>query len=153
MKNEFFLFSNKQKNVSGTANVLIDSLAPFNGVVETFATNGEEVYVNARQQFDATRSGSLTFRFKADITNGKHDYEADSGLSIFYSLVEKSDDWTKITPYPAVYGSGAVTVSFDYAKGTLAVGFDLEVQNHSTEPKLKAIGAFRDVSGLEHVKK
>jgi hypothetical protein len=153
MKNEFFLFSNKQKNVSGTANVLIDSLAPFNGVVETFATNGEEVYVNARQQFDATRSGSLTVRFKADITNGKHDYEADSGLLVFYNLVEKSAGWTKITPYFAVDGSGAVTVSFDYAKGTLALGFDLEVQNNPTEPQLKAIGAFRDVSGLEHVKK
>ncbi|QAX83456.1 hypothetical protein C2E19_06195 [Pseudomonas sp. DTU12.3] len=153
MKNEFFLSSKQQKDVSGTANVLIDSLAPFNGVVETFVTNGEEVYVIARQQFDATRSGSLMFNFKTDITNGKHDYETGSGLYIFYNLIEKTDDWEKLTPYPAVYGSGTVTVSFDYAKGTLAVEFDLEVQNNSTEPKLKAIGAFRDVSGLEHVKK
>ncbi|KIF59611.1 MULTISPECIES: hypothetical protein [Pseudomonas] len=153
MKNEFFLFSNQQKNVSGTGNVLIDSLAPFNGVVDTFITDGEEVYVSARQQFDAKRSGSLTFRFKADITNGKHDYEADSGLSISYALLEKVEGGTKITPFPAVYGSGTVAVTFDYDKGALAVGFNLEVQNSPTEPRLKAIGAFRDVSGLEHVKK
>ena len=57
MKNEFFLFSNQQKNVSGTGNVLIDSLAPFNGVVDTFITDGEEVYVSARQQFDANDQG------------------------------------------------------------------------------------------------
>ncbi|PTT31244.1 hypothetical protein DBR18_07710 [Pseudomonas sp. HMWF021] len=153
MKNEFFLFSNQQKNVSGTANVLIDSLAPFNGVVGNFVTNGETVYVNAHQQFDARRSGSLTFWFKADITNGKHDYEAGSGLHINYALFEKVDEGTIYTPFQAVYGSGIVSVTFDYDKGTLAVGFDLEVQNNPDEPRLKAIGAFRDVSGLEHAKK
>lgn len=153
MKNEFSLSSKKQKNVSGTANVLIHNLAPFNGDVKTFVTNGEEVHVIAHQKFDATRSGSLMFSFKADIINGQHDYKDGSGLSIFYNLVEKIDDREKITLYPAVDGSGTVTVTFDSAKGTLAVDFDLEVQNHPTEPRLKAIGAFRDVSGLEHVKK
>jgi len=153
MNNEFFLLSNQQENVSGTANVLIDSLAPFNGVVDNFVTDGEEVYVSAHQQFDAKRSGSLAFRFKADITNDVHDYKADSGMYISYTLLEKVEGGTKITPFPAVYGIGTVKVTFDHGKGTLKVEFNLEVQNSPTEPRLKAIGAFRDVSGLEHVKK
>ncbi|MBH3407320.1 hypothetical protein I5P86_19890 [Pseudomonas glycinae] len=153
MKNEFFLFSNQQKNVSGTANVLIDGLVPFNGVVDIFVTDDEEVYVSARQQFDDKRSGSLAFSFKADITDGMHDYEADLGMYISYALFEEVAGGTKITPFPAVYGSGTVNVTFDFDKGTLEVVFNLEVQNSPTEPRLKAIGAFRDVSGLEHVKK
>lgn len=153
MKNEIFLSSKQQKDVSGTANVLIDGLAPFNGVIETFSTKDKKVFVSANQQFDAIRSGALTFRFMANITNGKHDYEAGSGLSVTYSLRENFGGLIKITPYPAVYGSGAVNVTFDSAKGTLAVGFELEVQNNPTEPKLKAIGAFRDVSGLVDMNK
>lgn len=152
MKNEFFLFSNQQKNVSGTGNALIDSLAPFNGVVLNFITDGKEVYVSARQQFDAKRSGALSFSFKADITNGMHDYEADSEMYISYVLSEEVEGGTKITPFWAVYGSGTVNVTFDHGKGTLEVGFNLEVQNSPTEPRLKAIGAFKNVSGLEHVK-
>jgi hypothetical protein len=153
MKNEFFLFSNQQENVSGTANALIDNLVPFNGEVDIFVTDNEEVYVSARQQFDDKRSGSLAFSFKADIPDGRHDYEADSGMYISYALFEEVAGGTKITPFPAVYGSGNVNMTFDRSKGTLEVGFNLEVQNSPTEPRLKAIGAFKNVSGLEQVKK
>jgi hypothetical protein len=148
MKNEFILFSKQQKAVSGTANVLVDSLAPFNGVVENFITDGIRVQVNASQQFDTKRSGKLQFSCDANIRNGVHEYNKDSGLSIMYLLIESSGGWTKIRVYSGVYGSGAVEVAFDKDKGTLAVGFNLEFSN---SPSLKAIGAFRDVSGLEHV--
>lgn len=153
MKNEFFLTSKKQMAVKGTASVLIDSLAPFTGEVDTFATDGEYVVVIAKQQFDAKRSASLHCEFKADITNGKHNYEEGSGLRISYMLFEEVELGTKFTPYPAVYGSGTLDVTFDLVKGTLALGFDLDVQNNPTEPRLNAKGAFRDVSDLDHLKK
>ncbi|RON65220.1 hypothetical protein [Pseudomonas fluorescens] len=153
MKRDFILPSEQQKAVSGTANVLIDSLGPFDGVVATFKTDGEVVRVTAKQQFDSKRSAVLIFEFGANINNGQHEYTKESGLYLTYMLVEDVGWGTQYIFYSAVYGSGTVKVTFDSHQGTLAVGFDLDVQNDETEPRLNAIGAFRDVSGLEHMKK
>jgi hypothetical protein len=153
MESNFFISSVNQKSVTGTANVLIEGLPPFKGVVDSFITDGKSVRVSAKQRIDSKRTGVLSFWFMADITNGEHDYKEDLGLSVMYMFLEEVEDGTIITPYPAVYDSGTVNVTFDYAKGTLAVTFKLDVQNNPTEPLREAHGAFNDVSGLEHVKK
>jgi len=152
MINEFFLFSEKQKAVKGTADVLIDGLYPFNGKVETFITNDEFVVVIAEQDFDTKRSAGLQCRFKADIRNGKHPYDEKLEMNIIYILSEKVPGGTRSRLYPAVYNSGTVDVNFDLVKGTLALGFKLDVQNNPTEPRLDANGSFKKVSGLKHVK-
>ncbi|RBL71762.1 hypothetical protein C3E98_009170 [Pseudomonas sp. MWU13-2625] len=152
MINEFFLPSEEQEGVEGTADVLVYSLFPFNGKVETFITNDEFVVVIAKQDFDTKRSAGLQCRFKADIRNGEHPYNEKLEMSIIYILSEKVPGGTRSRLYPAVYNSGTVDVNFDLVKGTLALGFKLDVQNNPTEPRLKAHGSFKKVSGLKHVK-
>jgi hypothetical protein len=153
MINEFFLPSEEQEGVEGTADVLVYSLFPFNGKVETFITNDEFVVVIAKQDFPGERSAGLQCRFKADIRNGEHPYNEKLEMSIIYILSEKvPGGGTRSRPYPAVYGSGTVDVNFDLVKGTLALGFKLKVQNDPSEPRLDANGSFKKVSGLKHVK-
>lgn len=153
MQNKIRLHSKSKKSVSGSANVLIDSLPPFNGSVLKFLTDGKEVLVSANQQFDEKRSASLSISFPESIDNKEHDYVKDGGIDIIYVLIEKDDDGETYTPYSAVYGSGKVTVAFDLERGTLHATFNLKVQNDPTEPQLGANGVFRDVQGLEHVQK
>lgn len=153
MQNKIRLHSKSKKSVSGSANVLIDSLPPFNGSVLKFLTDGKEVLVSANQQFDEKRSASLSISFPESIDNKEHDYVKDGGIDIIYVLIEKDDDGETYTPYSAVYGSGKVTVAFDLERGTFHATFNLKVQNDPTEPQLGANGAFRDVQGLEHVQK
>lgn len=152
MKREFFLSSKKQKDVSGTANVLVDGRGPFNGVVDTFVKDGNKVYVVAKQKFDLKRSAALSFSFEADIANGKHEYTEDSGLDISYIEGEVFDGWTRYIFYSGIYNTGNVTLTFDGVAGTLKAGFDLDVETDPGKP-LNAIGAFRDVAGLKHINK
>lgn len=155
MKNSSFVDAvSEQKNVEGTAALLVQSLLPFDGKVITFVIDcsegdegkPKEVTVFAKQDFDKKRFGLLQFTFCSDIANGKHEYKEGGKIrSILYMVFDGSGS----TPYPAVYGSGSVNVTFDLKGGTFSADFRLKVQNNPTEPELEASGAVKNVSGLE----
>ncbi|MFJ2480307.1 hypothetical protein ACIOWE_08530 [Pseudomonas sp. NPDC087598] len=149
MKRSFYLGAKSKKAVKGEANVFITGLSRFDGNVEIFVTDENEVTVLARQKFDEQRSALLQIDFKYDIASAEHKYEVGGKVSsILYMLVDEAG--TKFTPYPAVFGSGSVNVTFDSTIGTFSADFRLKVQNSPTEPELDASGAFENVSGLVH---
>ncbi|WP_434708296.1 hypothetical protein J3P75_22865 [Pseudomonas sp. R1-1] len=148
--NKVRINSQSKKNVTGVADVEVTGLELFKGNVLTFSTDGNEVYVSAKRQFDQTRSGRLSIRFPASIDSIEHVYNEKSGIYISYNLTEEFPEWTEITPYPGVYGSGTVDLKFNKDRGTFSANFNLNVQNDSSEPELKAVGSFRNVEGLEH---